>query len=101
MTVSFQSSRGKHTMPLVAQSRNHWTSAWIDARRTGASDAIAQLKAGMIGGRSLTSGGKDPASGFALGTIEQVLHPSWRIDRQRSVAGLGDLPGKFNLQVQP
>jgi hypothetical protein len=88
-------------MALVAKSRGQWTPAWKESGRTGASDAIAQLDARMVFGRQLTSGGNDPAAGAALGRIVQVRHRDWRIDRQKSVGGIGDTPGKINLQVQP
>jgi hypothetical protein len=88
-------------MALVARSTGRRTNAWIRTDRTGVSDVIAQLEAAMVFGKSLTSGGDDPGAGTQYGRISQIKHPFWRIDRQRGIAGVGEAPGKSNLQVQP
>ena len=73
-------------MSLTATPNGSHASAWTGSR-LGATDTIAKLTAQGAFGREGRIG-------------ELVSTASWRIDRQKNIAGIADMPGKSNLQLQ-
>jgi len=87
-------------MTLAASRTGQYTSAWIGADRTGFGDVIRPTEIGDGIRYATEFWGTDPAAATGYGTLKQIKHPTWRIDKQRAIAGLGEIPGKCNLQVQ-